>query len=158
MTVVYWIIGGAVLLFILLGVIGQKESENIGKQISGIILDIENSYTAFVEKSIALGIVDRDSLEIKTEDIKSDALKLLKPELDQLITIINTTNYEDVSINDSGEIFPKLTNAVSSAFKQSEKNETKKLTDTQIQDIYDAFTADIVTDLDKRTVLLKTGI
>jgi len=155
---IFGIIGIVLAGLILLGLIVSKtEAKSAAAKARTLLQELDLKYGDFVEKRINLTILDKNTLDINKEEVLHECMDLIKPEIEGLIAIINSTKTSTVNINYLSTYFKSPVSFVESFFEKSTKNEGKQLLNTDEDQLFESFRDTINSDLTKRLLDLKTG-
>jgi hypothetical protein len=143
--------------FIFFMYIGNKESEKAGKEAGDILNRIENKYDSFMGRKIQNTILQDNILEFDQDKLFNEVLILLKPDINALISHINSTRYSSVKTSHQVLYFTNLPPLINEMFIKSRKNFNKVLNDDDEAEIYKAFEDIIMADMMQRTIHLKDG-
>lgn len=154
------------LLYIMLGLIGilalgaiaaSRDSKNKALNVIARLNAMEDKYEKFVEKNIHSHILEKNDLQVDPEELASNTLKFIIPDLDGLISLINTTTYTTVEINHTAQYFPNLVSLTESYFIQSQKSKSKKLSPEEEENFRKTALDAIHADIQRRLLDLKIG-
>ncbi len=124
------------LLYIMLGLIGflalgaiaaSRDSKNKALNAIARIDSMEEKYEKYVEKNIHNHILEKNNLQVDPDLLAKDTLKFILPDLNGLISLVNSTTYTTVEINHTAQYFPNLVSLTENYFLQSQNSKTKKL-------------------------------
>jgi hypothetical protein len=143
--------------FIFFMYIGNKESEKAGKEAGDILSRIENKYDGFIVRKIQNSILQDDTLDFDQDRLFSELMVLLKPDINALISHINSTRYSSVKTIHQAMYFTNLAPLINEMFIKSRKNFSKVLNEDDEAEIFKAFEDIIKADMMQRTIQLKEG-
>lgn len=156
----FWIIAAIVVGVILIAgfIINQKESKSASDKAKKLLTSIEKQYNDFVDKRIRYSILKDDNIEPDPASFTEEAMVIIKPDIQSLIALINSTEVDAVSVNYESEIFGNMVAQIEGFFREVKKNSSKKLDGQQEQKLYQGFSDAIHADLAKRLLDLKSGV
>ncbi len=146
---------GAVGLFVVALIAATIESNKQGKEIAAHFLKLENKYQSFVENYIASHVLDQNNLEINFEALTKDVMIVIQPDLNGILALINATNYTSVDVPAKAVYFPNLLGMIQEFFVQSEKNESKKLSEKETASFFQSAQEAVDSDIKKRLLELR---
>ncbi|BDS12842.1 hypothetical protein [Aureispira anguillae] len=142
-----YIMLGFIGILILVAIAGNKDAKNKALDAAARIKTMELKYEDYIEKNIHDHLLEKNGLQVDPERLAQDTLKLIAPDLNGLITLINSTTYSNVEINYTATYFPNIVSLTEDYFRQSQKNKSKRLTEIEEEtfrtNALDAILADI---------------
>lgn len=129
----------------------QKDSKRIAGKTEQMLISIDNRYENFIYDRVNK-IQTQENFDV--EKLTEQARVLLKPLIEGLISYINSTIYSSIEIEYNSVYFSNLVGATEEAFRDSERNKTKKLTKEQEHDFEEHVIAAVRADLTQRRMLL----
>lgn len=154
------------LLYIMLGLItilalgavaASKDSKNKALNAIARIDAMENKYENYVEKNIYNHVLEKNDLQVDPDNLAKDTLKFILPDLNGLLSLINTTTYTTVEINHTAQYFPNLVSLTENYFSQTQKSKLKKLTPEEEENFRKTALDAIQADIQRRLLDLKIG-
>lgn len=154
------------LLYIMLGLIGflalgaiaaSKDSKNKALNAIARIESMEAKYEKYVEKNIHNHILEKNDLQVDADILAKDTLKFILPDLNGLLSLVNSTTYTAVEINHTAQYFPNLVSLTENYFLQSQKSKNKKLSPEEEETFRKTALDAIQADLQRRLLDLKIG-
>ena len=145
-----WIILTALVLFIAAAVMGSSEAKKAGKRAGKIIRSMDHRYNRFIETKMSNKIIESDSINISKEELIASAVTVLKPDVDSLISLINSVNYENVNVFYVSRFFNNIVTLCQALFKASCKNESKTLSEQEEEKLFTGIKDSILADLTTR--------
>ncbi len=154
-----WIIViiGLIFIFVIFGVIGNKESKKAGQQAADILSKIDLKYNEFIEKKIRSKILQEEDFNFNNDALTENVFTLLKPDIDALISHINSTNYSSARTEYKSKYFPNLPALTNEMFERSTEKADDTLSRKDEKEFYAAFHDGIKSDLILRINELKAG-
>lgn len=142
-----YIMLGFIGILILVAIAGNKDAKNKALNAAARIKTMELKYEDYIEKNIHNHLLEKNGLQVDPERLAQDTLKIIAPDLNGLITLINSTTYSNVEINYTATYFPNIVSLTEDYFRQSQKNKSKRLTEIEEEtfrnNALDAILADI---------------
>lgn len=154
------------LLYIMLGLIGflalgaiaaSRDSKNKALNAIARIDSMEEKYEKYVEKNIHNHILEKNDLQVDPDLLAKDTLKFILPDLNGLISLVNSTTYTTVEINHTAQYFPNLVSLTENYFLQSQNSKTKKLSPEEEENFRKTALDAIQADVQRRLLDLKIG-
>jgi len=154
------------LLYIMLGLIGflvlgavaaSKDSKNKALNVIIRIDAMEEKYEKYVEKNIQSHILEKNDLQVDPDALTKDTLKFILPDLNGLLSLINTKTYTTVEINHTAQYFPNLVSLTENYFIQSQKSKSEKLSLEEEENFRKTALDAIQADIQRRLLDLKIG-
>lgn len=155
----FWAILGIVLVgLIILGVVTNKmEAKKASKKAASLFKHIDTKYENFVEKSISYNILNKEKLKFDIDKLCFETMQLIKPEIQSLIALINSTSTDEVSLDYNSRHFNSVVSYAESFFTKSKKSKDKMLSKEDENKFYESFEDAITADLKTRALDLKSG-
>lgn len=150
-------IGILLLIVAILAFFGFRLSHNAGKKAAKIIKTIDEKYLDYIEKSMSSYLLSEKNDEIDTQKICEEALIILKPEVDAVISHINATDLSDVKINYESIFFKNTVTLAESFFEKRHKRNTDLISQNDIDKFYQAVKDAVKADVTRRVIDWKTG-
>lgn len=148
---------GVIVIIIILASIGSKDARKKALNAGARIKALEMKYESYVEKHIRNHILEAHNLQIDANQLAKDSLTVIRPDLDGLIALINSTTYSSVHIDYIAQYFPNLVSLTEDYFRQSRKNQSKRLTEIEQETFRKTALDAIHADIQKRLLDLKVG-
>jgi len=154
------------LLYIMLGLIAlltlgaiaaSRDSKNKALNAIARINSMEEKYAKYVEKNIHSHVLEKNDLQVDPDILAKDTLKFILPDLNGLISLINTTTHTTVEINHTAQYFPNIVSLTENYFRQSQKSKSKKLSPEEEENFRKAALNAIQADVQRRLLDLKIG-
>ncbi|MEO1450474.1 MAG: hypothetical protein AAFV07_13165 [Bacteroidota bacterium] len=134
-----------------------RELGKARKEINMVFGQLEESYQQFVKKRLTLAMIEEQDLESGFEKIKGEAMQVLKPQIDSLISLVEAETFQNmrlqfkprffVSAKILVEKFSRTPSAGLSAEQQQQNRDQLRM----------AFQDGIMADLTQQSLALKTG-
>lgn len=137
-------------IFILLYLFGVREGNRDGKKAINILTKIEAVYEKYITQKITKTIIATDSLDLDVQEIINDIMTILKPDINGIIYQINASGYTNINIKHESPYFSNIVSLIQQYFDTSQSNEEKKLTQEEIDHMYEGFRIAIAADIKKR--------
>ena len=138
---------GIIIIIIIAAAIGSKDAQKKALNAGGRIKAMELKYENYIKKHIRNSALEAQHLPIDSHQLALDSLTIIRGDLEGLIALINSTTYSNVHINYMAEYFPNVVALTEDYFRQSRKNQSRRLTEiekeTFRQTALDAIQADI---------------
>jgi len=154
--ILYFLLG-VIVLFVIAAAFGTMDANRKGRAAAERIVQMEQKYNDFVGKYIENHILQKDDFEVDFDQLVTDATQVIKPDLDGLLSLVNSTTYSIVSVKIEPQYFPNLVSLTDDFFRQSQSNKTKRLTEQNESDYYAAAKEAIEADIRKRLLDLQVG-
>ena len=138
-------------------VIEANASNKAATRIKSLLSELDNKYAEFIEKRITYSILDKNDVDIDKKAVLEEAVIILKPQINALISLINATTVKKVKTELYSEYFSNIISVADSMFLKSQTNDSKRLTGEDEQRIRTAFYDAINSDIAKRILDLKTS-
>lgn len=148
---------GIIVLVAILAYVGNKESSKAGKKAAKILTVIETKYNNYTETKINNRILADNSLEIDQGKLSKEVMKLIKPDIDGLISHINATTYSGARTSYDAKHFTNIPPLINEMFEKSTKRKDDTLTAEDENDFLTAFKEGVESDLISRLNKLKIG-
>ena len=148
---------GVIIIITILAYIGSKESSNAGKKAAKLLANIEEKYNNFTETKINNRILSDNSLEIDQKQLTEEVMTLLKPDINGLISHINSTTYSAARTNYNAKHFSNIPPLINEMFEKSTKRKDDSLNSEDEKEFSTAFKDGIESDLISRLNKLKLG-
>jgi hypothetical protein len=145
-----WIILTAIVLFLAAAIMGSSEAKKAGKRAGKIIQSMDNRYNRFIETKMSNKIIESDSITMNKEELIASAVIVLKPDVESLISLINSVNYEDVKVDYNSRFFNNIVTLCQALFRASKRNESKTLSPGEEEKLYTGIKDSILADLTSR--------
>lgn len=154
-----WILIIIVLLILIVFVTyyGNKESNKAGQEAAIILSRIEEKYGEFVERKIRNRILTYSNFDLNQDKIIEEAIILLKPDIEGLISHINATTYSRPKTTYEAKYFSNIPHLTNEMFIKSTKSKNDSLSEKDEQDIFEGFKDGMKADLLHRITELKDG-
>ncbi len=137
-------------------IMNYNSAKTASKKAAQLLQIIDKKYVEFINKRISMSIISNDSVDFDTDSIIAETLVLLKPDIEGLIGLINSTSVSNINIQYLSEHFQSLTTITDSMFTASYRSKDKKLAKAEEQDYLQAFKDSIAADLSRRILDLKS--
>jgi hypothetical protein len=148
---------GAILFIIIAAAAGSRDARKKAIDAGNRIKLMESKYEDYIEAHITNYILEENGLEVDGEELSKDVLRVIRPDLDGLISLINSTIYSSVVMNYSASYFPNLVTLTEEYFRQSQKNKYKRLTKAEEETFRNSALDAVKADIQKRLLDLKIG-
>jgi hypothetical protein len=142
-----WILLTVVIFFFFAVFMGNRDTKKIGRRGCKILKKMDQTYQHFIETKINNSIIEYNSIMMNKEELLTSALTVLKPHIESLISLINATQYEHVEIPCESIYFNNITALCQDLFRESRKNESKRLSPQEEAKIYSGIKDSIMADL-----------
>lgn len=129
----------------------NKDSKKIADKTEQMLIAIDNRYENFIYERVNKIQTPAD---FDVETLTEQARILLKPLIEGLISYVNSIIYSSVEIEYNSMYFSNLVGATEEAFRDSEKNKTKKLSPDQEKEFEAHVIAAVRADLTQRKMQL----
>jgi uncharacterized protein (UPF0333 family) len=157
MSNVVLIIGIVVLLFVIFAVFGDHAAKSVGKKAKKLMISLDLKYEDFVEKRITLNILKNESFDIDIEKITEEALMILKPDIDGVISQINANSMSTAEIDYDSKYFKNAVSLINSLYRKKFTYSNKMLARGDEIEFNYCFRDGIKADLAKRKLDLETN-
>jgi len=148
---------GAILFIIIAAAAGSRDARKKARDAGARIKLMETKYEDYIEKHIRNHVLEENDLQVDAEELSKDVLRVIRPDLDGLIALINSTIYSSVHMNYTANYFPNLVALTEEYFRQSQKNKSKRLTDIEEENFRNSALDAVQADIQKRLLDLKIG-
>ncbi|MBN2441047.1 MAG: hypothetical protein JXJ04_06865 [Spirochaetales bacterium] len=146
-----WILIAVFIFFCFAAIMGTRDAKKIGKRVGKIIKTMDAKYNSFIETKMSNKIIQSNSVAMNKEELLASAILVLKPDIESLISIINSTNYGEVEVKYTSQFFNNIVTLCQALFAQSRKNESKTLSAEEEEKLYSNIKDSILADLTTRT-------
>lgn len=146
---------GVIFFIVFAAALGSRDARKKAIQAAGRLKAMETKYNDYAEKYIQNHLLEVNDLEVDTEVLAKDCLQIIKPDLDGLISLINSNTYSIVQIDYTADYFPNLAGLTEDYFRQSQKNKSRRLTLEEEENFRNIALDAIQADLKKRLLDLK---
>lgn len=136
---------------------GNRESNKAGQEAAILMQQIENKYNDFIERKIMNRILTYSNFDLNQSKIVEEALILLKPDIEGIISHINSTTYSSAKVEFIARYFTNIPPLINEMFIKSTKNPNNRLTKDDENEFYRAIEDSIKSDLLMRSTELKDG-
>lgn len=143
-----------VLLLIL--VLNRRVNKITGRRIAALLKACDKRYKNFIEKKINEHIIHHDNFDFDKDQIAHEAMELLKPQAETVISYINAAQGTEISVNYTDGTFPNVASLSEHLFLKKLKNRGKELKPDDEQRVFEAFTDSIKADISERIFKLKS--
>lgn len=145
---------GCIVAFLALGFsLSHRAAKKAGK----LIKEIEDKYVLFIISRFSYQVVQADNLEVDQQKIGEEAMAILKPQIDGLISHINATDMGSVRTSVDSKIFPNLISLTNQFFETSKASEDGKLGKQEEAEVYQAVREAIQADITHKSLKLEMG-
>lgn len=148
---------GVIVLFIIAAAAASRDSKKIAEKVALRIASLEKKYKNYVDQYVTNHVLKDGNLEVNMELLVVDVMAHLKPEVDGLVALINSTIYEAVSIDCESEFFPNVVALSEDYFRQSRKNKDKRLSEEEEENLSNTLKDAVIADLKSRLLRLEMG-
>jgi hypothetical protein len=148
---------GLIALLTLGAIAASRDSKNKALNAIARIDSMEEKYEKYVEKNIHSHVLEKNNLQVDPNLLALDTLKFILPDLNGLISLINTTTHTTVEINHTAQYFPNLVSLTENYFRQSQKSKIKKLSPEEEENFRKTALNAIQADVQRRLLDLKIG-
>jgi hypothetical protein len=119
-----------------------------------LLKQLDEKYADYVKRRLTLNFIEEEAPGKETENIKQEALRLLKPTLDALLSHIEAVQRKDVSIEHESAYFGNVTSLAAAYLARRRRD----LLSAEVRaEFYDALATAIEADLADRVLDQKTG-
>ncbi|MBF0226287.1 MAG: hypothetical protein HQK76_12600 [Desulfobacterales bacterium] len=144
----------ALCIIIPLIIFGASIEKKRVKKIKILLLSMDKKYKGFIEKQIVLDVINNNKID-GFESFIDNIFIILKPEIEGLISIVNTPESSNISIEHDSEYFKNIPPLFESYFNRENKN--IPISEDDIQKINETVKSAIRADLRMRELDLKIG-
>lgn len=155
MTYLLWIGLPIAIIILILIFISSREINQKGKEVDNRFLKMEQKYQGFVENYVTNQVLQTDDLTINAESLAKDAFTVILPDLKGILSIVNSTIYDSVTLDTKANYFPNLVGLTEEYFVRSVKNESKMLLPNEEEAYFIAAKEAILSDIKQRLVELQ---
>ncbi|MCH2023518.1 MAG: hypothetical protein MK207_13665 [Saprospiraceae bacterium] len=148
---------GIIVLVVITAVFTTKDANKKAISARLRLKTMEIKYDAYINKNIHNTTLTDNDLQIDISQLASDALMIIRPELDSLIRLINSNTYSVVNIDYPSQFFPNLIELIEAYFRQGQKKVSKRLTEVEEQNLRNTALDAMYTDIQKRLLGLDIG-
>jgi hypothetical protein len=99
---------GLIALLTLGAIAASKNSKNKALNAIARIDSMEEKYETYIERNIHSHILEKHDLQVDPDLLAQDTLRFILPDINGLISLINTTTHTTVEINHTAQYFPNL--------------------------------------------------
>ncbi|MBN2531661.1 MAG: hypothetical protein JXB88_02150 [Spirochaetales bacterium] len=145
-----WILAAGFILFCFAAIMGTRDTKKIGRRACKIIKGMDTHYNDFIMTKMNNTIIEKDSIVMNKEELLTSALTVLKPEIQSLISLINSTPYTNVEIRCDSQFFNNIVTLCQELFMASRKSESKTLSAGEEARLYSGIKDAVLSDLTKR--------
>lgn len=154
---VLYIFLGVIVLFTIALLAASRDSKKIAEKVAIRIAALDKKYKTYVDQYMTKHVLKDQTLEINIELFVKDVMAHLKPELDGLVALINSTIYSSVSIDCQSEFFPNVVALSEDYFRQSQENKDKRLSEKEELNFANTLQDAVIADLKGRLLRLEMG-
>lgn len=141
---------GIIVIVVILAAIGSKDASKKALNAGARIKAMEFKYENYVEKHIHDNNLEQHDVPIDSKQLASDCLTIIRSDLEGLILLINSTTYSNVQIDYVAEYFPNIVALTEDYFRQSRKNQSRRLTEIEKETFRQTALDAIQTDIQRR--------
>jgi len=146
-----------VVLFLVFALLGTKESKQAGEQAGNMLYDMEQKYNDYVERRLNNQIISEDNFDVNAKEVASDVMIFLAPDIQSLISFINTTVYSGARTEYKALYFSNIPHIINEMFEKSTRRKDDSLTKEDEEKFHKAFEIAVKSDISKRISDLKSG-
>ncbi|MCP4442311.1 MAG: hypothetical protein GY810_25670 [Aureispira sp.] len=145
------------MLFVIAAVSATRDSKKIAENVAQRMTALETKYESYVEKYMTKHVLKDQNLEIDMDLLVIDVMEYLKPDVDGILALINSTIYSSVTLDCESEYFPNIVALSEDYFRQSQKNKSKRLSEEEVANFNNTLQDAVVADLKGRMLRLEMG-
>jgi len=141
---------GIIVIIVILAAVGSKDAQKKALNAGGRIKAMELKYETYIKKHIHDNTLEIHGVPVDAQQLAKDSLSIIRSDLEGLISLINSTTYSNVQIDYMAEYFPNIVALTEDYFRQSRKNQSRRLTEIEKETFRQAALDAIQTDIQKR--------
>lgn len=154
---ILYILLGVIVIFVIALVAGNKDAQKKGNNAIARFKQMEIKYEDYVKKNIQNHVLEKYDFQVDPVQLSKECLYIIKPDLDGLIALINSTSQSTIQLDFQANYFPNLVGLTEDYFRQSEKNQSKRLSPEEEENFRNTALDAILADIQKRLLDLKVG-
>jgi hypothetical protein len=148
---------GIIVLVVITAVFTTKDANKKAISAGLRLKKMERKYDDYINNNIHDTTLAANDLQVDASQLASDALMIIRPDLDSLIGLINSNTYSIVNIDYNSQFFPNLIELIEAYFRQGQKKTSKRLTEIEEQNLRNTALDAMQTDIQKRLLDLDIG-
>lgn len=157
MQIFFVLLGIAVAIFGIMVFIGTRLEVAAGKKAATFFEQIDKKYEDFSRPYLAQKIIEGDWEQIDKQSFAEILMQTIRPDIDALISVINTTELSEVKIKYQSKVFQRALHKAEEMYSKryiSKRHLSEKEKEEFYETIFQCIQADIATQFLK----IKSGI
>ena len=147
---ILYLLLGIIVLVVITAVFTTKDANKKAISAGLRLQTMERKYDTYINKNIHNTTLAANNLRVDASELANDALMIIRPDLESLISLINSNTYSIVNIDYNCQFFPNLIELIEAYFRQGQKKISKRLTALEEQNLRNTALDAMQTDIQKR--------
>lgn len=156
MNYLLFFIAVILIIFLIFVLIGMSFASKIGKKSGKVIQAMDQKYDNYIKKVITIQVLKKDE-ETDLTDLIEDLIVILRPEIEALVSLVNTNDMSDVKVKYESTYFRNIVTLLESFFHNLNIPKHRTLTDQEIEQLYNQVRQALRADFEIREIDLKMG-